>query len=549
MNWPQLKFGAAFRNIGRYLRERSAVDSRALAIFRICAGILIVADVIARSNRFTWFYTDNGPVPQELADWINPPQAFSLFALTSEPAINAGLFAAKFLIGVLLIIGYQTRIVTILAFVFVTSLDVRNPFILSYADTLFRMLLLWAMFLPLGERWSVDAVLRQAEPRKLITSLAAAVILVQMVYMYVGNGIMKFYGDLWRSGEATPLIFGLDHMTWGIAHFLRQWPAMLDIGGWLWFVMLVCGWTLIVAPGRLRMPIIAAFIIAHFSFWITVRIGAFPIVAIAGLTLFLREPFFADVERIYAWIGKRLPGLRSSAATVRATLITTAARFPDWHVPALPITHRIAVNLQRAVVGFLVVIIMLLPPPAFLERGGLFTLGIAAVEDRTGEIPRVFRVNQPPWTVFAPNPRTIDRYYVFPGRTENGEVYDVFADRKLEWSRAFDPLHHMYRHYRDRFYYESVEIHEPGEPTARYLAEHLCESWESPDGDRLTHINMWVVNEQITRETISDYENREVWAERIYRHGCGEHHAMEIDPPDLPREGPEGARTTYTPGD
>ena len=66
-------------------------------------------------------------------------------------------------------IGYRARLATIACWFLVMSIHNRNPMILSAGDILLRLLLFWAMFLPLGARYSVDAALDKnpSVPRSL----------------------------------------------------------------------------------------------------------------------------------------------------------------------------------------------------------------------------------------------------------------------------------------------------------------------------------------------------------------------------------------------
>lgn len=263
----------ASSRLRRGVVDRVRIDTRSMAVFRIFVGLLAVADLLLRSRNFWFFYTDDGVIPQELAMARTPDHAVSVYFLTSDATLIAGLFALQALVAVLLIVGYRTRLATIVTFLGVISLDFHNPFVLSYADILFRLLLFWAMFLPLGERWSIDALHADAPRRESVANLGTAAILFQMVVMYAVNGYNKAHGDLWRSGEATVLIFGLDDMTFLLGDHLRNVPTMLELGGMLWFSLMVFGWLLLVFRGRLRGLMAGLFIGGHASFTITVRIG------------------------------------------------------------------------------------------------------------------------------------------------------------------------------------------------------------------------------------------------------------------------------------
>ena len=85
--------------------------------------------------------------------------------------------------------------------------------ILSAGDTLLRLLLFWAMFLPLGARYSVDAALDKnpSVPRSLC-NLACAAILLQMTFMYFFSFILKD-GSTWNDGTALYYALSVDQLT------------------------------------------------------------------------------------------------------------------------------------------------------------------------------------------------------------------------------------------------------------------------------------------------------------------------------------------------
>ncbi|MDQ2050572.1 HTTM domain-containing protein [Natronolimnohabitans sp. A-GB9] len=502
------------------------IDTRALAAFRIAAGLLIVADILLRFRNFTFFYTETGVVPQSLATEMTADNAFSVYYFTTDSTVIAALFALTILIAIQLIVGYKTRIATVLSFLLVVSLDHHNPLVLSFADTLFRMLLFWAMFLPLGERWSVDAVHADSSPRTGITSLASAAILAQVVYMYVLNGYHKRESELWTGGEATPLIMGLDNTTFLLGELMRNVPTLLQYGGVTWYYMLLFAWLLILLRGNTRAFFVAMFIAGHASFAITVRIGAFPYVAMAGLLLFLQAPVWDRLEalvRSVTFDGSRL-------AHVRTELERLGSRLPRARIDSKTLGHVrttvYTIALVVAVVSLLVVpTLSYLPVAQFVDEED-------GPKDRIDDRADTIRVSQPDWTVFAPHPRTVDRYYVFPAETEGGDTVDAYNERPVTHDRPSDELQKQFDTYRERFYMNSVRRGGPDDIVVETLAEHLCETWADDHGEELTHVNAHYVAEDVTLETIDEPADRDREIESIYYHGCGDNEPDAIEPPE-----------------
>ncbi|ADD05550.1 uncharacterized protein Nmag_1979 [Natrialba magadii ATCC 43099] len=511
-------------------RDCIRIDTRSLAVFRIFLGALVLADLVLRSRNFAFFYSGEGVVPQELAVEMTAENAFSLYYYASSPTQIAALMVIQALFALQLIVGYKTRLATILSFLFVISLDHHNPLVLSYADTLFRLLFFWAIFLPLGERWSVDAVHADREPRPSFAGIMAFFAMGQMVYMYFLNWYHKSQESLWTSGEATPLIMGLDDMTFLLAEYVREFPTLLEYGGLLWYYMLMLSPLLIILIGRQRYPLILLFVGGHAMFAVTVRIGAFPYVALAGLVLFFQPQLWRDAE-----LAARRLGIDPAAYTEwTADLERIAARVPRVRIDEPQITTAKA-HLYNVGVGVIVLSLIIVTLFAYLPAGNAVNEAVSPdeqIEDRAVAL----NIDQPEWSVFAPTPRTSDNYFVFAAETTDGEYVDVYNDdREVTRERPYDELQQQYSTYRERFYMNSVRrggLHDRNDAPS-HLAAHYCETWQSDNGAELEQLTVHRIVESITMDTISDPDERDSRSGIIYEYHC---HGEEPETIPLPRE-------------
>ncbi len=516
------------RRLRRNLRNCVRIDTRSLAVFRVVMGALLFADVLLRSRNFGFYYTDDGVMPQSLAMDMTPDGVFSVFFFTSDPTVIAGLFVLQALVAIQLIVGYKTRIATILAFLLVISTDYHNPAVTSYADVLYRLLLFWAIFLPLGERWSIDAAHADGPPRASVAGVASALILLQMFYMYFYNGYHKIEDEIWHTGEAAPKVLGLDDMTFLAAEYIREFPLLLQLGGATWFIMLLGSGLLIVLVGRPRMAVVGMFMIGHFSFAITVRIGAFAFVAMAALVLFLQAQFWTDARRVLEYANVNVDGIYRRLARVERVATS---------VPRLEIADE---RYRRAKSGLytasLVVIVVSVALVLAATHTPLGTVGaVDETADSVDDTMSVVNADQPDWTVFAPTPRTTDRYYVFPAETADGDRIDVYNERPLTYDRPGQELQKQYGTYRERFYMNSVRRHandDRANGAHVELAEYYCTTWADEHDVELTHVNMYQVSEDVTLETITTPDDRETWTTELYKHGCGDNEPKEIEPPE-----------------
>jgi len=124
------------------------------------------------------------------------------------------------------LVGYRTRVFHLLSLVLVTSLHARNLLAELPSDVALHWFLVWTLFLPLGSRFSVDAVrtlLRKerdhtaadlARPRQRpreVVSLAALGLLLQVAAMHLGPGLFASAAT-WRDG--TAFYFALHQPMW-----------------------------------------------------------------------------------------------------------------------------------------------------------------------------------------------------------------------------------------------------------------------------------------------------------------------------------------------
>ena len=509
------------------------IDSRSLAAFRISFGALIVADALLRARNFHYFYTDQGVVPLSMAlSRSGTDNPVTVFALTTNETAIAAIFVLYFLVGVQLMLGWKTRIATVLAFFLVISFDFRNPFVTSYADIIFRMLLFWGIFLPLGERWSLDAAHRVREARPHVENLASFAILAQLLVMYVVNGYHKYGNDKWMSGEATPLVLGMDEITWLLAPQMRELAPALMIGGLFWVYLLLFAWVLFFLRGWARAIYAGALMGGHASFMITVRIGAFPYATAGGLLLFIPGRVWDD-----------LAGMLARAGVDRATLGAIQDRVAGVgrSVPNPRIDRGWFPEARQFAYDFVLVVMVVSLIVTGLGQG-LHEAGHIDDEEwehleGIDEGLAMINMDMPNWSIFAPNPRTTDRYYVAAGQTESGEQVDVYNDREFTFER---PAHHdlhweMYDTYRERFFMNSVrrDGQRGSDGVDVTFGDHLCEEFNENHDDELRYINLYVVQEPVTMDTLDEPADRERYAYRLYEHGCGDNEPEQMSPPRL----------------
>ncbi len=169
------------------------------------------------------FYSDSGVFPRSA---LNSQFRVSLLDMLPAPWMASMLFAVWGIVAVLLMFGVRTRLMTILNFILIISVQERNPLILSGADTLLRLLSFWMMFIPLDRdfTWRDRRCKQSNAPESVNTISALPVWLLQsqVALAYLMTGLFKVLGQPWRSGDAVFQVLQLDSMLRPFGHWLAS---------------------------------------------------------------------------------------------------------------------------------------------------------------------------------------------------------------------------------------------------------------------------------------------------------------------------------------
>ncbi|WP_049929202.1 HTTM domain-containing protein [Halopiger goleimassiliensis] len=471
------RLAGALDRLSRGFQRRIAIDLRGLAALRIALGALLILDLLLRARDLSTFYTDDGVLPLE-ALFADYSSVYSLHALSGEAWVQALLFLVAGVFALALLVGYRTRIATIVSWLLLLSLHVRNPMILHGGDVLLRMLLFWSIFLPLGERWSIDAR-RLDRDRTTVASIGTMALLAQVVLMYVVNAVHKTRGDLWMEGEAVVHTFQADQYTYLLGPVLADHHALLGLFGYAWMGLLLLAPLLVVLTGVRRTVFTTLFVGMHLGMFVTIRIDVFPLIVVAALLAFYPPVFWDGAIGLATRVGIAdrlrvgLERLQRTAPTLPASPLSSAARAALPSVPNrdwIRATGRTA--FQTVVPWFFLVLVVLSNAQA---------VDYAEVPDPAEEVLETVEADQD-WQLFAPEPVTQTRWLVVPGQLADGteidlrDGTDVSLDRPPNVDQRFDTS-------RERKYLASMRS-TSNENHRSYYASYLCERWNADhDGD------------------------------------------------------------------
>ena len=390
-----------------------SIDRRLLGLFRIYLGVVLLGDLARRLPELSFFYSDAGVLPSHLSLYapLASPSFSLLHAFTSprEVAVAFALFACVYLA---LLAGFHTRVAQVLALVAWTSLGARNLFLENSGNAAMAALLVWTLFLPLGDRYSVDAWQKakrgEPPPNEPFTSLVVLGIALQIAAIYLLNAAQKS-GATWRSGEAVHAVLWQHRITTTAAGLLRMHePAWLS-PAFSW-ITLAIEWSaplFVFSPWRTSATRTLHFVLTtalHLGIAVLFSVGVFSWTMI-GFNLLLLPPSAVDA------LLRRAPFL---TRIVRAPPLLAASPLS----PARERLQRVTRVLREAAVCFVLV-----------------AIGAQITQDNA-VVPAWLRVPQPfptpvrylrliqGWAQFAPEAPRHDGTFVVDARTQSGRHID-----------------------------------------------------------------------------------------------------------------------------
>lgn len=190
-----------------------------LGIFRIALGGVLIYDVARRFPDAGLLWSSDGVLGAEALLKMPQarPQVSFLLSLSSASSVEVA-FVLLAVVFALYGAGLFTRAMQVLALLGYASLNARNTYFEDGGTGCTILLLCWTLFAPLGDRFSLDALLRdaratsvaarvraRAKARTPYYSLAALAVLLQAAVIYWLNAVHKS-GATWRGGDAVHLV-------------------------------------------------------------------------------------------------------------------------------------------------------------------------------------------------------------------------------------------------------------------------------------------------------------------------------------------------------
>lgn len=442
------------QKIQEFFRDHYKVDLRALALMRIAIGCVILSDLIIRATSLTAHYTYEGVLPVSLLlEFDNKPLRWSFHYLNDSFAYEALLFCLQGIITLFLIVGYKTRLFTLLSWIFMVSLQNRNPFIQQSGDDLLRLILLWGLFLPWGKFYSFDAR-RNPETRKNYFSPASLGYLLLIVSVYLFSAIQKWSPE-WRT-EFTALYYALslDQIKVGIGDWLYQFPGLMKVITFLvfyYFEVLVPILLLLPFTSRkFRTICVCSIILLHLGIASSLYVGLFFTIGISSSLGLLPSSIMDKIDRFIK---------RSGPLT------------EDFYEDKITGGLKIAVNsFAGLLIGFFL----------FFNLGYIPSFRYV-LDDRAQYFTNALKLEQY-WGMFSPHIYKTDGWYIYRGIKEDNSIWDIYNNKPgLDYTKPKD-IDKMYPSDRWRKFAENYQNNQYNFMRP-YYCKYLIKEWNKKHPD------------------------------------------------------------------
>lgn len=472
------------------IRSVFTLDLRALALLRIALSLVLLTDLIFRFSDLKAFYTGQGILPIEaLFQYHWHPSYFSLFTTNDHHYIQIALFTLNFLCVLALLVGYRTKLFTVMAWIFLISIHNRTPLIMQAGDHLLRMLVFWGIFLPWGNLLSFDAYRTKVgkEPYPY-ESFAGLAYLCQIALLYYFSALLKHSVE-WRSDfSALYYALSIDQITRPIGEWLYPHYELLKVmTAGAFYLELILPLLLFVPfyNAWFRMAVVIGTILLQMGIFATMNVGLFTVISIVMMIGLVPSSV----------MDKFWPRITTSIGQQIANLARLFFRFPHFK------RKNSSIRPKPLLASEIVVSLALI----YVLGWNMNTVGKRVIPDNLLWIGHFFKLEQH-WAMFAPTVYKNDGWFIYLGTTED--------DREIDLLRQGQPVDYnkpkrvadLVKNDRWRKYGENI-IMKDNSQVRPYFCNFLLNEWNSANAEQLVkQLKIIYMHE----ETLPDYQTAEV---------------------------------------
>lgn len=270
------------------------VDTAPMAAMRIAVGLLVLGWTVSLLPDAQAFLADDGLLP-ELPEVSGGAWVLGL----GPPYLVLGVLLVA---SVALVLGWRTRVVSVVVAALVLAVQRRDPFVLNSGDLLLRELAVFVALMPAGQVWSLDAR-RRGTPGAWRAPWALRLVQFQVSVLYLSSVMAKLRGDSWNEGTAVGTALQLEDLQRFVVPEVLA--TSLLVSTVMTFGTLALEGALVVGVWlpRTRWWVLGAGVLMHLGIDLTLLVGWF---SFAVLTAYLAFVPGETLRRVVTRVGSRV---------------------------------------------------------------------------------------------------------------------------------------------------------------------------------------------------------------------------------------------------
>lgn len=473
------------------LEELFGMDIRALALMRIAFSICTLIHLSDLLPYIKMFYTDQGVFPRTYAIHHLKYGVICLNLISGSWGYQALLFLLTAIFTIGLLLGWRTRLCTLMVWILLSSIHNRNYFVLDAGDKMLHILFFWFIFLPWGECYSLDSRRKTHPPPLRVSSMGTVAYLLQVSFFYTFAGFLKTAPPWTTQGTAIYYALNVDVFGKPLGHVLLQYPLLIHYMTFCILWLERYGALFFFIPFKntyFRLTAIAAFMLFHIGILLSMELRLFQWICLIMLVGFLPTPFLNKILGDFAL----KPG--TPPQEHRFTWKPNLFYMPPY--------------LSLLIAFFLVYV--------FFWNMGELKKPPFRIPLQIRWIGQTFNLYQH-WGMFAPRPMRDSGWYVMPGRLRNRKVVDIFnSGEPVTWKEPAPILESGKIYNLDMFYVNTRRQKNFYYP--KPWAEYLCREWNSthPFDQQLLSLDIYFME----KDTLPNYQKSVPLPILLISHKC-----------------------------
>ncbi|MGH1542614.1 MAG: hypothetical protein ACRBHB_19495, partial [Arenicella sp.] len=184
-----------------------SLELSSIALSRICLGLILIVDLLARLSQVEVFYSVDGLAPPSLVKG-SFPAVWNLYLLNDQLWYAKALISLNLVCALFWTVGYRGAWALVATWFLYASLFYRNSFIHSGAEVTLLSALFWMMWLPHSRKFSLDSKSGEQEAHPNVVSAGSVAYIGSIIIYYFFSGLNKS-SPIWTS-EGSALYYALN---------------------------------------------------------------------------------------------------------------------------------------------------------------------------------------------------------------------------------------------------------------------------------------------------------------------------------------------------